>query len=592
MAKKSKDKETAFLATARRCRPQTFDDVVAQENVTLTLQNAIRKERMAHAYLFSGPRGVGKTSVARILAKAFNCQSGPTPDPCNKCVICEAITAGRSMDVIEIDAASHTGVDNIRDLRETVRFAPAESRFKVYIVDEVHRLSAQAFDALLKTLEEPPSHVKFILATTEEHKVPLTILDRCQRYRFRPISIDAIVSSLTKILAEDPDSPVSKDEQESILFYIAKSANGSLRDAQSLLDQLYAYADGIITLEEVREVLGVVEVEIIHECIASLITGKVGQGLDILAKLLSEGKDVGVLIGEFQEYIRDSLIMIYSSKPGDLVHLPPDNFKILENSVKGWSPSVLLPMLELFFEAERRLRITKDSRLAVELAFIKSAKISESVDLANLLERLKKVEIGLAQGGITPSAKPVSTLPEPENKPQAVEVELNSSESNPPPQNPEPPEKKTSESITLEAIKKCWPAVLEGLEKNQRSVSTTLSHCNLMALRENELTLGIPSTYKYCLKNLEKATVIDAIRTEFAKHIKGSIQIKYYEMDEPVKSPEKEEPPVPTEEQSISSDLEAIRKDEPVVDRILDLFDGKVEEIKDSPQANRKRDEV
>ena len=578
--------EKTFLATARRCRPQTFEEVIAQESVTQTLQNAIKKGRLAHAYLFSGPRGVGKTSVARILAKAFNCESGPTPDPCGKCVMCEAIKAGRSMDVIEIDAASHTGVDSIRELKETVRFAPAESRFKVYIVDEVHRLSAQAFDALLKTLEEPPSHVKFILATTEEHKVPLTILDRCQRYRFRPISTDAIISSLEKILSTDAESPISETEKDAILFYIAKSANGSLRDAQSLLDQLYAYADGTITLEEVRAVLGVIEVEIIHDCISGIIKGQVGESLQKLAELLADGKDIGILIGEFQAYLRDALIMVYSKKPEELVHLPPDNFRLLEESSKGWSPSVLLPMLEVFFEAERRLRITKDSRLVAELAFIKSAKISESVELPNLIERLKRIETGLAQGGIVPPSEPVSTLPESEkNPPKQVEVELNSVEPVPSPEDRSNSE--VRESINLDTIKKFWPQVLEGLTKTQRSAATALNHCSLMALQDNELTLGVPGTYKTYIKNLEKASIIDAVRNEFMKHMGSSVLIKYYEMDVVPESSEKEELPMPDMEKQVRINLDDVRKDEPVVDRILDLFDGKVEDIKDSPQRGK-----
>lgn len=275
----------AYIALYRKWRPQTFKDLVGQEHISRTLANAITSGHIGHAYLFAGPRGTGKTSTAKILAKALNCEHGPTPEPCGQCEQCRKIADGSSMDVFEIDAASNRGIDEIRDLRETVKFAPVDGRYKVYIIDEVHMLTTEAFNALLKTLEEPPAHVVFILATTEAHKVPPTIQSRCQRYDFKRITVEEIESRLRYITAE-----MKMEAEDEALAMIAIQADGGMRDALSILDQCAALAEGTITAERVRQILGLVGHDWIYKMTKALAARNVQEALQILAELLRDGR--------------------------------------------------------------------------------------------------------------------------------------------------------------------------------------------------------------------------------------------------------------------------------------------------------------
>ncbi|MCI0482817.1 MAG: DNA polymerase III subunit gamma/tau, partial [Candidatus Dadabacteria bacterium] len=276
----------SYVVFARKYRPRDFDEIIGQSHITTTLKNAIARDRVAHAYLFAGPRGVGKTTTARILAKALNCEKGPTPKPCNKCSSCLEITSGSSLDILEIDGASNTGVDDIRSLRENARFTPAKGGFKVYIIDEVHMLSDSAFNALLKTLEEPPPHVKFIFATTHAHKVPPTILSRCQRFDFRRIPAKEILDNLKRIVKEEKIS-VSEDA----LGLIAKYGDGSMRDSQVILDQFVSFAQGKVGAEEVVKVLGIVDDEVLFALSAAISGKDPGAALDAVDRLVNEGKD-------------------------------------------------------------------------------------------------------------------------------------------------------------------------------------------------------------------------------------------------------------------------------------------------------------
>ena len=270
----------SYIVLARKWRPQNFDEVVGQPHITTTLKNAISLGRVAHAYLFTGPRGIGKTSTARILAKALNCTQGPTIHPCDRCDSCKEIMVSNSLDVLEIDGASNRGIDEIRNLRENVRFAPAKGRFKVYIIDEVHMLTQEAFNALLKTLEEPPHHVKFIFATTRPHKIPPTILSRCQRFDFKRIPVNDLLAKL-KNIAEVEKLKVSKEA----LFYIARVSEGSMRDAESILDQLASFCDSTIEVNDVVSVLGKVDQDVLFELAQALIDKDAGKGLGLINEL-------------------------------------------------------------------------------------------------------------------------------------------------------------------------------------------------------------------------------------------------------------------------------------------------------------------
>ena len=296
----------AYMALYRKWRPQDFSDLIGQEHISETLSNAITTGKVAHAYLFSGPRGTGKTSTAKILAKALNCEHGPTPSPCNNCVCCQKINDGSFMDVFEIDAASNRGIDEIRDLRETVKFAPVDGRYKVYIIDEVHMLTTEAFNALLKTLEEPPAHVVFILATTEVHKVPVTIQSRCQRYDFKRITQKDILQRLISI-AEQMNINVDKEA----LSIIAIQADGGMRDALSLLDQCLAFTKDKLTVDEVRKVLGLVGHDWIWQITDALSNKDAQTILTILDNVIAQGKEIKQLLNELILHFRS--IMLYKA---------------------------------------------------------------------------------------------------------------------------------------------------------------------------------------------------------------------------------------------------------------------------------------
>ncbi|RME48840.1 MAG: DNA polymerase III subunit gamma/tau, partial [Caldilineae bacterium] len=360
----------ATLALYRKWRSQTFEEVIGQQHVTQTLQNAIETNRVAHAYLFTGPRGTGKTSTARILAKAINC-TGDAPKPCNACDICRAITEGRLMDLIEIDAASNTSVDDVRDLRDKVGFRPAQARIKFYIIDEVHMLSKSAFNALLKTLEEPPEHVIFVLATTEPEKIPATILSRCQRFDFRRIRVDDIVGRLRFIVEQE-----GLQAEDAALTYIARQASGSMRDAISLLDQLTAYGQETITLQLVHSVLGVADDAAVKTLIDHLLAGDVSGGLEHLNRIIGDGADPRQLTLKVLEYLRGMLLLKYEQDE-QFLNLPPEAIITMKEQAGRVTSRRLLKMIERLNEAAKDFKLGAGEiivpQLPLELAVVEAA---------------------------------------------------------------------------------------------------------------------------------------------------------------------------------------------------------------------------
>ncbi len=356
----------AYIALYRKWRPHTFRDLVGQDHISHTLSQAITSGRIGHAYLFSGPRGTGKTSTAKILAMALNCKEGPTPDPCGQCESCQRIMDGSAMDVFEIDAASNRGIDEIRGLRETVKFAPAEGRYKVYIIDEVHMLTAEAFNALLKTLEEPPAHVVFILATTEAHKVPPTIQSRCQRFDFRRITVGEIQGRLRYICDE-----MKTEADDKALELIALQADGGLRDALSILDQCISLSDGRVTEAQVQEMLGLVGHSWIYRMTEALAAGK-GKAQDVLnlvAELLRDGKDLRQIVAELELHLRS--LMIYQAAGTveglDLYAEPED---VLKKQATFWDGETIMQMLARLHETTQELRWSPQPRITVEIALL------------------------------------------------------------------------------------------------------------------------------------------------------------------------------------------------------------------------------
>lgn len=349
----------------RKWRPRTFAEVVGQDHVTQTLRNALKHSRIVHAYLFSGPRGTGKTTTARILAKAVNCLGEGIDRPCNECLMCEAIHEGKAIDLIEIDAASHTGVDDIRDLREKINFLPSMARYKFYIIDEVHMLSGSAFNALLKTLEEPPSHAIMVLATTEPHKIPATVLSRCQRFDFRPIPLEDMMARLRNIAAHE-----GLEVEEGALDLVARQSTGSMRDAESLLDQLSSYGGGEITLAQVQTMLGTVSSQAVKDLVDHLASCDVAAGLGQLGKAIADGADPRQLSKELLEYLR-GLLLIKTTTHGPS-YLTEEQRTEMARQAKSFTLDRLVSTIKLFNQATTDVRDASRPQLPLELAFVEA----------------------------------------------------------------------------------------------------------------------------------------------------------------------------------------------------------------------------
>lgn len=376
------------ISLYRKWRPKTFDEIVGQTHITQTLTNAFREERLSHAYLFCGPRGTGKTTTARILAKAVNCEKGPTPTPCNSCSSCTEIEDTVSGDVLEIDAASNRGIDEIRNLRESVSFAPARGQKRVYIIDEVHMLTPEAFNAFLKTLEEPPEHVIFILATTEPHRVPATIHSRCQRFDFRQIAASDMTAHLNKVAASE-----GVEVDQAVHNLICRQAKGSLRDALGILEQLASFSGEKIALTEALSFLGLIDTDLLFEITDAVRHQDTARALLFVEELADKGRDLRQFVKEWQEHLRHLLLVLQAEKESamDIIASPPEIFTRLESQAQDFEPLEVARYLEILREAGGEMRFD-DPRLALELAMVKMTKLGKGSSLDGVLYRLSKVE--------------------------------------------------------------------------------------------------------------------------------------------------------------------------------------------------------
>ena len=379
-----------YQVTARKWRPQTFDDVVEQRHVTRTLRNAIRLGRIAHAYLFAGTRGVGKTTMARVLAKALNCEQGPTEHPCNVCQSCLEITQGTSLDIIEIDGASNRGIDEIRDLRERLRYLPTRGRYKVYILDEVHMLTKEAFNALLKTLEEPPAHVVFVFATTEIERIPYTIVSRCQRFEFKRVSLTGLVEQLEHI-TQSEGIHISR----ACLMRIAKAAEGSMRDAQSLLDQVVAYCGMEVRDEDVDQILGYVGIDMLAECLRALCQQDAAAALHIMTLLQSEGHEATGIARALLEGLRHLIVLKTVPHPEELIPLSEADIETLRMVAALASIEEIYGQFHVLSAAEQTLRHASNAFLGLEMTLVRMACIGRVQPLQTILEHLQRLETDL-----------------------------------------------------------------------------------------------------------------------------------------------------------------------------------------------------
>src|SRR4030042_709881 len=480
-----------YRSLYRKWRPQTFEDIIGQKHITQTLMNAISLNRISHAYIFSGPRGVGKTTTARILAKSLNCEKGATPYPCNKCERCIRITDGYSMDVVEIDGASNNGVDSIRELRSKVNFAPAEGKYKIYIIDEVHMLSQGAFNALLKTLEEPPSHVIFIFATTDPHKIPSTILSRCQWFNFRRISLADIIAKL-KMIAKDEGLNIN----DKTLNMIARSSTGSMRDAESALDQIIAYCGKDITSQSVSEVLGLIEEEVFFEFIEAIIKNNTLKGIEIINRTSDLGGDPSQFIKNLMEYVHNlSLAKVCQKEILNLQGIFIEDRERLLKQSKIIKLEKLFNMVDYLAEAERKMRYIRHPWILLEMLVIKFT-AAENYSLKEVKEEKDEyfLDFSTKEDVSIPGKKNAGIREEmPPKKSIQDKIKSNEGSSN---KAKEPP-------INLE-LTQAWPMILDRIKKTKMAVYSFIIANNSITIENDKLIIGFNKEYTFHKESLEK----------------------------------------------------------------------------------------
>ncbi len=523
-----------YQVIARKFRPQVFEDVVGQKPIVQTLQNAVQMDRIGHAYLFSGPRGVGKTTTARILAKSLNCAEGPTITPCNRCPACEEISAGRSIDVFEIDAASNTGVDNIRELRESAKYAPARSRYKIFIIDEVHMLSTSAFNALLKILEEPPPHVVFIMATTERHKLPATVLSRCQQFTFRTISPVEIQAHLQQIAECEG---VSIDERA--LSYIVKASEGSMRDAQSLLDQIISFSGQQVIDEDVRDLLGLIPSEILDRTLEALAGRDSKALIENIGQVVDQGLNLQQYLREFVSRVRDMLVLKLGLE--ERILGSSEEKRALGARAERFSEQDLIRFFDILLRLENELRWASQPRFHLEVGFVKLAKIAHVRDIEDVLREVKHSG---GTGSLTPST-PVATAPR--MTPAPTE----------PPHQPRRDEKTTvPDSFTFADIFR------RRVEDKSATTAVHLQKAERIGQTESGIDIFLRNgTALAMLQTKDHKTVLDAVATELVgKAVSVSLIMK--------------------EQWSHDGVAAESAKNEPLVKRFLEVFRGDLAQVK------------
>ena len=548
----------SYQVLSLKLRPQRFDEVVGQTHVTRTLQNAIGLDRVAHGYIFSGPRGVGKTTTARILAKVLNCKNPKDNNPCGTCVNCTEITQGSNLDVQELDGASNRGIDEMRDLREAVKYPPNNSKYRIYIIDEVHMLTREAFNALLKTLEEPPPHVIFIMATTDAHKVPATILSRTQRFDFKHISINDISEYLKQIL----ESENIKYDTDGIRL-IAQKADGSLRDSLSLLDQTIAYASDALDVETIRDVLGIIKENVFLNIIQTIEKRDHKEVIHQLSQLIDAGYAISDFISGFNEFLRNCMIQ----KTGESAKL-----NLSENSLNWlqmgcrFSTADFLRMLDLSLQFESKLRFLQQPQISLEALFIKLSMMDASVDIASILSgevpktiSVKKPE---SQKPSITTEKPDSPLvqTEPMDSPQPTENNpVTEKLTTPTPPVVSEPVPQQVRNLTLEDFNNSWTEIIEGLEEKNSKIAHFLEEAKLSSFDGKQLLIELVNGHRFHLKTLEKDA--EQIASVINDKLNQKIRIKFHIQENNEEKPEKKKPE---------------SAEHPLFMKVLETFEGEI----------------
>ncbi len=561
-----------YLVMARKWRPQTFDSVIGQEHITATLKNAIQTGRIHHAYLFTGTRGVGKTTSARILAKALNCVNGPTFQPCGQCDNCKQIAGGHHIDVLEIDGASNRGIDEIRDLRERVRYTPSQARYKVYIIDEVHMLTNEAFNALLKTLEEPPSHVIFIFATTEVHKIPATIISRCQKYDFRRISPKEIQDRLEEIVQAEQ----MKIEPEA-LYLVAKKADGSLRDAESLLDQIVSFSSEKVTAKDVQRILGVVDLEIYFKIIDCILMRDLPSGMNIVDSIFAQGYDLHEFALGLIEHFRNLLIFKTIESNTALINVPDSSVMLFKAAAQKFATTDILRLLNIALKVEADTRKNVHSRSQLELSIITMIHLESSLSLDAVLTYLKK------GAPITPviTAPAMQILTTPVEAPAEIAPKkstlIEPAQALPPVQPVVQPASEASPLSRAEANSDIKALLKQRLS---RLVGMYLDNSTIVAPEENVIEIQFPIHDSFNYSQAKDAQNLKLIE-DAARNIYGTNTRIYctLEKSSPSAPPHSESASLPIQERPAPRPqklADTVLQETPGLKLVLELFNGEV----------------
>jgi DNA polymerase III subunit gamma/tau len=567
----------SYLVLARKKRPQVFGDVIGQRPITQTLQNAISQNRVAHAFLFTGPRGVGKTSTARILAKALNCEKGPHTDPCNQCSVCKEISDGNSIDVIEIDGASNRGIDEVRELKENVRYTPAKSRYKVFIIDEVHMLTLPAFNALLKTLEEPPSHIVFIFATTEPHKIPATILSRCQRYDFKRIPLVEIVQHLRRIV-DDEKIEISQRG----LSLIARESEGSMRDAQSLLDRLISYGGDKVRDEEITGVLGLIDQKMLSDTIDAIAGRDAGRCVEIVEQIYQFGHDIQHFCHELLQYLRNLILLKVSSHPEPFLDLPGEEIDALKRQAEKFRFDQLNQLFGLLLKGEEEVAQSTFPRTMLEMTLIRMSMLHSVIPIDEIIKKLEDLGKALPSGRKAPAAPPPlerMAKRDVEQKEKEKEENIQAVKEEIPPPEPEKrelQEKEIPDEGEQAGKEEIWRGLVEFVRVRKPLLGARLILGGLIQLSNDKIEIGFEKSsihYEAMIEKENRSQLEQLCRDFLKREVKVLISSFEGEGGPRARMNSSKNENISPEEKGVPGKE---IKENPLIQEVLRIFDGRI----------------
>jgi len=555
----------SYIVLSRRYRPKAFDEIVGQKHVVTTLVNALQSDRVAHAYLFAGPRGVGKTSMARILSKALNCQKGTTDTPCNKCSTCNSITNGNDIDVLEIDGASNRGIDEIRNIRQNVGYAPAVSKHKIYIIDEVHMLTKEAFNALLKTLEEPPEHVKFIFATTSPSRVPDTVQSRCQRFDFKNISIADISDRLSQICKAENIAA-----EKEVLQSIAKYARGGLRDSESILDQLASFCHEKITLRDVYDIFGVVSEEKLSSLINSFTQKKPELSIEIFHSIMESGRDVEGFIDQLLLYIRDLLLVSVCKNESDTMGTVSGDLNLLRTQSSSFSPETLIYMFQVISEAKTKTRDLLQQKIYLEVLFVKLATMEELKPLSSVLDKIEGMK-KIFEGNAEDTEKAISINKTDITAPAKPEIQATPSHES------AVLDKKASPDTSCAET---WNKAMLELQTKKKTTWALLKNARVLSIDGNDAIVEIPKNYLVHKERLEKPEEKRIINSCLEKVTGRKISVKIIVSKNGFQATDNKSSSHGVVQEGKKKKLDDV-KNEPMVKKAIEFFDGSIVNVRE-----------